>query len=68
MEKDTIMAKVEIHAGPHRIVSLMSAEAADELGLVDGCLCRRRGESNQCHRGRPPEEPREARPGSSWPS
>ena len=36
VEKDAIMAKVEIHAGPHRIVSLMSAEAADELGLVPG--------------------------------
>ncbi len=36
VEKDSIMAKVEIHAGPHRIVSLMSAEAADELGLVTG--------------------------------
>lgn len=36
VEKDTIMAKVEIQAGPHRVVSLMSAEAADELGLVAG--------------------------------
>jgi molybdopterin-binding protein len=36
VEKGSIMAKVEIHAGPHRIVSLMSAEAADELGLVTG--------------------------------
>ena len=34
--KDAIMAKVEIQAGPHRVVSLMSAEAADELGLVPG--------------------------------
>jgi molybdopterin-binding protein len=34
--KDTVMAQVEIQAGPHRIVSLMSREAADELGLAPG--------------------------------
>jgi molybdopterin-binding protein len=36
--KDDVMAKVEIQAGPHRIVSLMSREAADELGLEPGVL------------------------------
>lgn len=34
--KDTVMAQVEMACGPHRIVSLMSAEAADELGLEPG--------------------------------
>jgi len=34
--KDTVTAQVEIHAGPHRVVSLMTREAADELGLVPG--------------------------------
>lgn len=34
--KDTVVASVEIQAGPHRIVSLMTREAADELGLVPG--------------------------------
>ncbi|MDE3724981.1 helix-turn-helix transcriptional regulator [Nocardiopsis sp. N85] len=34
--RDTVMAQVEIQAGPHRIVSLMSREAADELGLEVG--------------------------------
>jgi molybdopterin-binding protein len=34
--KDKVMAHVEIQAGPHRIVSLMSREAADELGLAPG--------------------------------
>lgn len=34
--KDTVMAQVEMVCGPHRIVSLMSAEAADELGLGPG--------------------------------
>ena len=36
--KDKVMAKVEIQAGPHRVVSLMSREAADELGLAPGVL------------------------------
>lgn len=34
--KDKVVAHVEIHAGPHRVVSLMTREAADELGLVPG--------------------------------
>ncbi|MFN2538689.1 MAG: molybdopterin-binding protein [Mycobacteriales bacterium] len=36
--KDTVMAQVEIAAGPFRVVSLMSAEAATELGLEPGVL------------------------------
>jgi molybdopterin-binding protein len=36
--KDKVMAQVDIQAGPHRIVSLMSREAADELGLEPGML------------------------------
>jgi molybdopterin-binding protein len=36
--KDTVMAQVDIQAGPFRIVSLMSREAADELGLRVGSL------------------------------
>jgi molybdopterin-binding protein len=36
--KDTVMAQVEIQAGPYRIVSLMSREAADELKLAPGVL------------------------------
>lgn len=34
--RDTVMAQVEIQAGPFRIVSLMSRESADELGLQPG--------------------------------
>ncbi len=34
--KDKVVAQVEIHAGPHRIVSLMTREAADELALAPG--------------------------------
>ena len=36
--RDGVMAQVEIQAGPHRIVSLMSREAADELGLEPGVV------------------------------
>ena len=34
--KDSVMAQVEIQAGPHRVVSLLSREAVDELGLEPG--------------------------------
>lgn len=34
--KDMVMAQVEMVCGPHRMVSLMSTEAADELGLEPG--------------------------------
>jgi molybdopterin-binding protein len=34
--KDKVAAQVEIQAGPHRVVSLMTREAADELGLAPG--------------------------------
>ena len=34
--KDTVMAQVELQCGPYRVVSLMSREAADELGLEPG--------------------------------
>ena len=33
-----MVAQVEVQAGPHRIVSLMSAEAFDDLGLEPGVL------------------------------
>jgi molybdopterin-binding protein len=36
--RDAVMAQVEIQSGPHRIVSLMSREAADELQLEPGSL------------------------------
>jgi molybdopterin-binding protein len=36
--RDTVMAQVEIQAGPHRFVSLLSREAADELRLEPGVL------------------------------
>jgi molybdopterin-binding protein len=38
VEKDGVMAQVDLACGPYRIVSLMSREAADELGLAPGVL------------------------------
>ncbi|GAA1930325.1 helix-turn-helix transcriptional regulator [Microbacterium aoyamense] len=35
---DGVMAQVDMQAGPHRVVSLMSAEAARELALEPGSL------------------------------
>ena len=34
--RDTVSALVEIQAGPHRVVSLITREAADELDLEPG--------------------------------
>lgn len=36
--KDGVMAQVEMRAGPFRVVSLMSREAAEELELTPGVL------------------------------
>ena len=36
IEKDKVAAVVEILAGPHRLVSLMTAEAVDDMGLRVG--------------------------------
>jgi len=36
--KDTVMAQVDIQAGPFRIVSLMSREAVDDLDLQIGSV------------------------------
>lgn len=38
VERDGVSAVVEIQAGPHRVVSLMTREGADELGLEPGDL------------------------------
>ena len=36
IEREGLVAVVEILAGPHRVVSLMTAEAVDDLGLQVG--------------------------------
>jgi molybdopterin-binding protein len=38
VRKDTVMAQVDLQCGPFRVVSLMSTEAAEELGLEPGVL------------------------------
>ncbi|UOE44261.1 TOBE domain-containing protein [Agromyces larvae] len=38
VQRDGVMAQVDIQAGPHRVVSLMSAEAVDDLALEVGSL------------------------------
>lgn len=35
---DTVTAQVDIQAGPHRFVALVTREAVDELGLAPGML------------------------------
>ncbi len=36
VKRDTVMAQIDMVCGPFRIVSLMSREAADDLGLKPG--------------------------------
>jgi molybdopterin-binding protein len=36
IERDGVAAVVEVMAGPHRLVSLLTAEAVDDLGLAVG--------------------------------
>lgn len=36
VKRDTVMAQVELVCGPYRVVSLMSTDAADEVGLEPG--------------------------------
>jgi molybdopterin-binding protein len=38
IQSDTVMSQVEMQCGPHRVVSLMSTEAVQELALEVGSL------------------------------
>jgi molybdopterin-binding protein len=38
IRKDAVMAQVELQCGPFRVVSLMSSEAVEELGLELGSV------------------------------
>jgi molybdopterin-binding protein len=38
VKSDVVMAQVEMQCGPFRVVSLMSSEAVDELGLEPGSV------------------------------
>jgi len=56
---DDIVAQVEIQSGPHRLVSLISRESVDELGLEVGVLATARVKSTNVHIDRPGSQPRE---------
>lgn len=38
VKRDTVMAQVEMCCGPYRVVSLLSSEAVDDLGLAPGMV------------------------------
>lgn len=38
VKKDTVAAQVELRCGPFRVVSLLTRESVDELGLAPGVL------------------------------
>lgn len=38
VKRDTVMAQVELCCGPYRVVSLLSSEAVDDLGLAPGSV------------------------------
>jgi molybdopterin-binding protein len=38
VRQDAVMAQVELQCGPHRVVSLMSAEAVRDLGIEPGSV------------------------------
>lgn len=38
IRRDTVMAQVEMQCGPFRVVSLLSTEAVEEMGLEPGCV------------------------------
>ncbi|GGV10211.1 MerR family transcriptional regulator [Streptomyces filipinensis] len=50
---DDVVARVEIQAGPHQAVSLVTREAVDELGLAVGVTVIARVKSTSVHVERP---------------
>ncbi|WNI21898.1 TOBE domain-containing protein [Streptomyces sp. ITFR-16] len=53
VKADDVVAQVEIQSGPHRLVSLISRESVDELGLAVGVLATARVKSTNVHIDRP---------------
>ncbi|MFF2779123.1 molybdopterin-binding protein [Streptomyces sp. NPDC058052] len=49
MRVDEVAAQVEVQAGPHRLVSLVTREAVDELGLDVGVTVTARVKSTSVH-------------------
>lgn len=50
---DDVAAQVEIQAGPHRIVSVVTREAVEELGLAVGVTVTARVKSTDVHIDKP---------------
>jgi molybdopterin-binding protein len=55
--KDGVMAQVVLQAGPFRVVSLMSREAVDDLGLEPGMLAVASAKATVVSVELPPEGP-----------
>ncbi|MFE6686755.1 molybdopterin-binding protein [Streptomyces sp. NPDC057743] len=50
---DDVLAQVEIQSGPHRVVSVVSREAVEELGIEVGMEATARVKSTHVHVDRP---------------
>ncbi|MFI0715877.1 molybdopterin-binding protein [Streptomyces inhibens] len=50
---DDVIAQVEIQSGPHRVVSVVSREAVEELGIEVGVTATARVKSTNVHIDRP---------------
>ncbi|MFG2288475.1 molybdopterin-binding protein [Streptomyces sp. NPDC048595] len=50
---DDVIAQVEIQSGPHRLVSVVSREAVEELGIEVGVTATARVKSTNVHIDRP---------------
>jgi molybdopterin-binding protein len=60
--KDRVAAQVEIQVGAHRLVSLLTREAVDTLGLVPGMMAIATIKATNVSVERPPAPPRARRP------
>ncbi|MET7660529.1 TOBE domain-containing protein [Streptomyces sp. NPDC005373] len=49
LKADDVVAQVEIQAGPHRMVSMVTREAVEELGLAIGVTVTARVKSTSVH-------------------
>ncbi|MGW1376800.1 TOBE domain-containing protein [Streptomyces sp. NPDC002446] len=52
---DEVIAQVEIQSGPHRLVSVVSREAVEQLGIEVGVTATARVKSTHVHIDRPGE-------------
>jgi molybdopterin-binding protein len=49
LRADDVVAQVEIQTGPHRMVSMVTREAVEELGLAVGVTVTARVKSTSVH-------------------